>query len=213
MRRSIRCLLALVAVAAALIGIPGLAAAASPSPSAAQPLTFKVGIGEDIDGVNPFTSWASISWEAFRLNYDFLTWYDADYKPTPDLATKWAACDDGKVWTFTIRSGVTWHDGVPLTAQDIAFTYNYIIDNSDYTWAYTQYFEHVTKVEAPDDTTLVITSDRPNAGMLALYVPILPEHIWSKIPAKSLDTLKPTCRRSARGPSCSTRSRRASTSR
>ena len=190
MRRCLRCMLALAVAAAALAAIPGLAAATSPSPSAAQPLTFKVGIGEDIDGVNPFTSWSSVTWEAFRLNYDFLTWYDADYKPTPDLATSWTPSDGGRVWTFKIRSGVTWHDGVPLTAHDIAFTYNYIIDNSAYTWAYTQYFDHVKQVEAPDDTTLVITSDRPNAGMLALYVPILPEHLWSKIPAKSLDTLK-----------------------
>jgi len=194
MRRCVRCLLALVVATAALALMPGLAAAVtspSPSPSpSATPLVFKVGIGEDVDGINPFTNWSSITWEGFRLNYDFLTWYDANYKPTPDLATSWSFTDGGRVWTFKIRSGVTWHDGVPLTAHDIAFTYNYIIDNSDYTWAYTQYFDHVTKVEAPDDTTLVITSDRPNAGMLALYVPILPEHIWSKIPAKSLTTLK-----------------------
>ena len=190
MRPSVRCLLALAIAIAALTLMPGLAAAVtSPSPSAG-PLTFKVGIGEDVDGVNPFTSWSTISWEGFRLNYDFLTWYDANYKPTPDLATSWSFTDGGKVWTFKIRSGVTWSDGQPLTARDIAFTYNYIIHNSDYTWAYTQYFDHVEKVEAPDDTTLVITSDRPNAGMLALYVPILPQHIWSKIPAKSLDTLK-----------------------
>jgi peptide/nickel transport system substrate-binding protein len=191
MSRVIRSALVVAAVAAVVLTLPGLAAAASssPSPSAAQ-LRFTVGIGEDIDGVNPFTSWSSITWEAFRLNYNFLTWYDVNYRPTPDLATKWSYSDGGRVWTFTIRSGVKWHDGVPLTARDIAFTYNYIINNSDYTWAYSQYFEHVTKVEAPNDTTLVITSDEPNAGMLALYVPILPEHIWSKIPAKSLETLK-----------------------
>jgi peptide/nickel transport system substrate-binding protein len=164
MRRCVRCLLALVVATAALALMPGLAAAVtspSPSPSpSATPLVFKVGIGEDVDGINPFTNWSSITWEGFRLNYDFLTWYDANYKPTPDLATSWSFTDGGRVWTFKIRSGVTWHDGVPLTAHDIAFTYNYIIDNSDYTWAYTQYFDHVTKVEAPDDTTLVITSDR-----------------------------------------------------
>ncbi len=167
---------------------PVAAAADSPSPSPAEELTFKVGIAQDIDGVNPFTSWSSITWEAFRLNYNFLTWYDEEYKPAPDLATEWEASEDGKVWTFTIREGVTWHDGEPFSAGDIAFTYNYILDNE--IAASLPFLEHVTKVEAPDDTTLVITSDQPNAGMLALYVPILPEHIWSKIPADTLDNLE-----------------------
>jgi len=164
------------------------AAVAAESPSPAKDLAFRVGIGEDIDGVNPFTSWSSVTWEAFRLNYNFLTWYDEDYKPAPDLATEWEASDDGKVWTFTIREGATWHDGEPFTAGDIAFTYNYILDNE--LWAYIQYLEHVTEVVAPDDTTLVITSDEPNAGMLALYIPILPEHIWSKIPGDKVETLE-----------------------
>ncbi len=164
------------------------AAVAAESPSPAKDLAFRVGIGEDIDGVNPFTSWSSVTWEAFRLNYNFLTWYDEDYKPAPDLATEWEASDDGKVWTFTIREGATWHDGEPFTAGDIAFTYNYILDNE--LWAYIQYLEHVTEVVAPDDTTLVITSDEPNAGMLALYIPILPEHIWSEIPGDKVETLE-----------------------
>ena len=35
------------------------------------------------DGVNPFSSWSSVSWECLRLGYDFLTWYDADYQSGP----------------------------------------------------------------------------------------------------------------------------------
>jgi peptide/nickel transport system substrate-binding protein len=180
--------LVLAAVCTAAL-LPAVAAAESPSASpAAKSLIFKVGIGEDIDGVNPFSSWSSISWEGFRLNYNFLTWYDKNYKPTPDLATSWESSADGKTWTFKIRDGVKWHDGTPMTAKDIAFTYNYILDGE--LWAYIQYLEHVTKVEAPDDTTLVITSDRPNAGMLALYIPILPEHLWSKIPTDKAESIK-----------------------
>ena len=169
--------------------------AASPSPTTAVPLPtasgkliFKVGLGEDVDGVNPFRDYSSITWECFRLNYNFLTWYDVDYKPCPDLAESWSYSDGGKVWTFKIRQGVKWHDGQPLTARDVAFTYNYILKND--LWAYISYLEHVTKVEAPDDSTVVITSDRPNAGLLALYVPIVPEHLWSKIPGDKADTVK-----------------------
>jgi peptide/nickel transport system substrate-binding protein len=170
---------ALLALAgAASAGVPPLAGASSPSPAPAA-LTYRIGIGQDYDGMNPFESWSSISWECFRLGYDFLTWYDADYEPVPDVATSWETAEDGKTWTFHIREGMTWQDGVPLTARDVAFTYNLILDTQH--WAYIQYLTGVTEVTAPDDRTVVITTSAPNAGMLALYIPILPEHIWERV--------------------------------
>jgi len=163
--------------------------AASPSSAAglAEPV-FRVGYSYDIDGLNPLVNYSGVSWEIFRLNYSFLTWYDQNNRPVPELATAWEASPDGKVWTYTIRSDVKWHDGVPLTAGDIAFTYNLILDNEVY--FYMSYLGDVAKVEATDDTTLVITSDKPNSQMLALYVPILPEHLWGDIDPGKLLTLK-----------------------
>jgi len=186
MRRTMVLMILVLLAALGATAVPTAATAESASP-AAKELTFKVGIGEDIDGFNPFSNYSSITWESVRLNYFFLTWYDENYEPVPDLATKWEHSPDGKVWTFTIRDDVTWHDGEPMTAHDIAFTYNYILDNE--LWAYIQYLEHVTKVEATDDTTLVITCDRPNAGLLALYIPIVPEHLWKDIPGEKAESV------------------------
>ncbi len=198
MKRTALLSLVVVAAAAALAVWPAVAAAESPTPapslnggSASSPspstgLTLKVGAAEDIDGMNPFSSWSSITWESFRLNYNFLTWYDDNYKPVPDLATSWTTSADGKTWTFKIRSGVKWQDGVPLTARDVAFTYNLILANQ--LSAYTSYLVGVKRVTATDDTTLVIECSQPNAGMLALYIPILPEHVWSKVPKDKLDS-------------------------
>ena len=95
--------------------------------------------------MNPFVSWSSVSWECFRLGYDFLTWYDADYEPVPDVATSWETSADGKTWTFHIREGMRWQDGEPLTARDVAFTYNLILDTQH--WAYIQYLTGVTAVD------------------------------------------------------------------
>jgi peptide/nickel transport system substrate-binding protein len=170
--------------------VAATAFAASPSPSAtglAEPV-FRVGFSYDIDGMNPFVDYSALSWEIFRLNYNFLTWYDENNRVVPELATKWQTSPDGKVWTFTIRSDVKWHDGVPLTAKDIAFTYNLILENQIY--FYMSYVKDVTKVEAPDDATVVITSKKPNPLMLGLYIPIVPEHLWGKIPGKKVETLK-----------------------
>ena len=194
-RRSIALAIGVALVVLALCATAGAAlASSSPSGSPAAgatsltPPVLKVGYSQDYDGLNPFVNYSPLSWEIFLLNYNFLTWYDKDYKPTPELATKWQQSPDGKVWTFTIRSDVKWHDGVPLTARDIAFTYNYVIKNN--ISLAMSYLKDVAKVEAPNDTTLVITSHHPNPMMLAMYVPIVPEHIWSKIPGSQVQTLK-----------------------
>jgi peptide/nickel transport system substrate-binding protein len=184
--------LAVAALAALVLLAAPLAVAresASPSP-AADEVTYKLGTTQDYDGFNPFSHWAGITWDTFRQCYNFLTWYDDEYQPAPDLAESWEVSPDGKVWTFTIRDGMVWHDGEPLTARDVAFTYNLILDEEKY--AYMDYLAGVTSIEAPDDRTVVITSEKPSAGMLALYIPILPEHVWSKIPKKEVDTYQNT---------------------
>jgi peptide/nickel transport system substrate-binding protein len=178
-----------LAAAAALVVLALLApaawASASPSPTA-TPLTYRIGVKSAIDNMNPFTTYNTIPWECFRVGYNFLTWYDASYQPTPDLAdpvpsvANGGVTQGGRVWTFHLRHNVKWSDGVPLTAHDVAYTYNRILRQQ--LGMYIGYFTNVTKVEAPDDYTVVITSSKPNAVMTALYVPILPEHIWSKVP-------------------------------
>ena len=178
---------------AALLLVPAAASAASPSPSPdAAPLVYRIGLQSDVDNMNPFSTYNTIPWECFRVGYNFLTWYDADYKPTPDLADPVPSVDNGgvteggRVWTFHIRPNVKWSDGELLTAQDVAYTYNRIL-RQDLSM-YSSYFTGVTKVEAPDDATVVITSSQPNAVMTALYVPILPEHVWSKVPDSKVES-------------------------
>jgi peptide/nickel transport system substrate-binding protein len=182
-------LLALVVLAVA----PASALADSPPPApSTTPIIYRVGLQSDVDNINPFASYNSIPWECFRVGYNFLTWYDADYQPVPDLATEVPTLENGgiteggKVWTFHIRKNVKWSDGQPLTARDVAYTYNRILRQK--LGMYMGYFTGVTKVVAPDDFTVVITSKKPNAVLTALYVPILPEHVWSKVPDSKVET-------------------------
>jgi peptide/nickel transport system substrate-binding protein len=181
------CLLFALLVALLLAALPGGAAASSsPDPaSSSAPLGYSIGTAQDCDGLNPFRSWSAVSWECFRLGYDFLTWYDADYKPVPDIATSWETSEDGLTWTFHIREGMEWQDGVALTAQDVVFTYDLVRDTQQQ--AYVQYLTGVTDVQAPDPTTVVVVTRRPKADMLAIAIPILPEHIWKKVDPDHLD--------------------------
>ncbi len=66
----------------------------------------------------------------------------------------------------------------PLTARDVAFSFNYQKELE--LTAFLAALDGIKRVTAPDDTTVVIECDRPKADILAMWVPIVPEHIWSK---------------------------------
>lgn len=115
--------------------------------------------------------------------YDTLVAYDENLEPAPMLAKSWKISNDGRVWTFDIVTGAKWHDGQALTSRDIAFTYNYILDNKISNFI--NYLKNVEKVEAPDETTLVLTYKEPIATTLSdlSNVFIVAKHKWEKIPA------------------------------
>jgi peptide/nickel transport system substrate-binding protein len=155
-----------------------LAGASSPSPSGGN-VTLKVGWTTDPDNLNPFVGIEQSSYELYHISYDFLTDYDDQYLSTsPGLAESWTKSADGLTWTFKIRQGVMWSDGVPLTAHDIAFSYMY--QKKLELTAFLSSLDGIKSATAPDDTTLVITCDRPKADILSMWVPVVPEHIWSK---------------------------------
>ena len=183
-RLNVTIMLCIVLLSAGLAwGIAGSPAGGSPSPApSAGALKVQFGTTFDADNLNPFVGYSGTSYEIFHLNYDFLVGYNTDLSPRPELATSWETSPDGKVWTFHLRQGVTWQDGEPFTAADVVFTYTYIITN-DLT-AFTSYTNSIEKIEALDDFTVKMTCSEPKANMLRLWIPILPEHIWSKIPGK-----------------------------
>ena len=173
-------LLIVAVVAAGLIwGITGaLAADTSPSPAGGA-VTLKVGWTTDPDNLNPFNGIEQSSYELYHIGYDFLTNYgDAFLETQPGLAESWTTSEDGLTWTFKIREGVKWSDGEPLTAADVAFTYNFQkeFELSNFLSA----LDGIKTVTAPDDTTVVIECDNPKADVLAMWVPIVPEHIWGE---------------------------------
>src|ERR1051326_3036890 len=85
-----------------------------------------------------------------------------------DLCTEMPTpTDDGKTYTFKIRSGVKFHDGTPLTAADVAMNWHYIVHPPDgVASARESYFVMVDKVEAPDPTTVVFRLKYPTSAFL-----------------------------------------------
>ena len=161
-------------------------AASSPSASPSDKVTYRVGVLEYVDSLNPFVGFSGVDYSVYHLNYDFLVGFEPQkIQPRPEYAESWTSSADGKTWTFKIRAGMTWQDGEPATARDAAFTFNYILDND--LSAFTGYLTFVKKVTATDDTTLVIELSKPKSDILQMKVPILPEHIWSKVSAKDAE--------------------------
>ena len=188
--RLIAALVAALLCAGLVWGLAG-ALATSSSPAPAGKVVLKLGItGDAPDNLNPFVGQSQSCREIWSLNYDLMVGFGAgDYghpqgAAATGLADHWTVSDAGKVWTFHIRSGVTWQDGAPLTAHDVAFTYNYVINN--HLSNYTSYTNFISSVTAPNDNTVVFTCTRPKANMLDMSVYIVPQHIWGAIPGQTV---------------------------
>ena len=173
-------------LAAGLVWGLGSAVAADPSASPASgKVTLRLGWTNDPDNLNPFVGYESSSYEVWALNYDMLIGYGTDGSPKPQLAESWTVSDDGLVWTFKIRQGVNWQDGEPLTAKDVAFSYNVIIDQN--LTAYSTYTNGIKEARVVDDYTVEMICDKPKANMERLWIYVIPEHIWGK--AKDLEKM------------------------
>lgn len=106
-----------------------------------------------------------------------LVGHDADNQVVPALASEWTVSQDGLTYEFTLRDGVTWHDGEPFTSADVKFTLDAVRDPASEAAAAVN-FAAVESVEAPDDTSVRIELSRPQAPLLdALTMGILPEHL------------------------------------
>jgi len=161
-----------------------LAQSASTSSSAsgsAGSIDFVEGTTNDISTVNPWNALETPEYEVLSLNFDLLLNFDkANLAASPGLATAWTQSPDGLTWTFTIRNDATWQDGQPLTAKDVAYTYNTTLDcklGNSLDYLVPSYTDTIT---APNDTTLVWAMKVANTAPLRPpWVYIVPEHIWS----------------------------------
>ena len=135
-----------------------------------------MGWSSEPDTLNPLTTYSTEGTEVLSLIYDTLLGYDTSFKPEPELATSYTTSADGQSLTFTLRSGVTWSDGTAFTSADVKFTYDLI--KQEELGSYAQWLTHLTSVDAPDDGTVTLHFDAPQAFNPALTIPILPQHIW-----------------------------------
>ncbi len=115
----------------AAVAVPGVASVASAQEATPAPVaggTLRMGMQADPTQFDPQSLSATAIWRAIENMYDNLTRIKPDLTIEPSLAESWDISEDGTVYTFHIRQGVTFHDGSPLTADDVAFTYTRLLD-------------------------------------------------------------------------------------
>lgn len=108
--------------------------------------------------------------------YDSLYARSPDLEPVPALAESVEVSDDGLTWQIKLREDVKWHDGEPFTAEDVVFSYNFLIDAGR-----APNLAAVEAIETNGDYQLSLTLSEPspfflNEGLAGYF--IMPEHVW-----------------------------------
>ncbi|ALG12534.1 ABC transporter substrate-binding protein [Kibdelosporangium phytohabitans] len=135
-----------------LLGALAVAGCSVPEQGPAGPPAMVIGAGQEPDNLNPILGYAP---DGSSKVFDGLVDRDARLALTPRLAQRLPeASPDGLTWTATLRQGVKFSDGTPLSAQDVVFTYKSVLDPKVNSTIASRY-DAVAEVTAPDDSTVV----------------------------------------------------------
>ncbi len=198
MERTRRALIGGLVGVALLLQLMLVPAAITQNASAA-PVELHLGFLQAVDSLNPFRGLNDPSYVFYGMIYDYLFSYDQDGNLVPSVALS-ASCDAVCMnWTYQIRRGIYWNDPqnpssrVELTADDVAFSFNYNIQNFWQLWAFEPYVNRIKQCSGGQTTGCgaVVTSpwnvtayfDRPFAPGKVMMFPIIQKAQWQGISA------------------------------
>jgi peptide/nickel transport system substrate-binding protein len=164
--------------ALALIAIAGCSGR-SAIPAAPSGGVVVMASGADLESANPLVTVHPLARQVQRFAlFVTLARYDSTLHPAPYFATRWTWSPDRRAVTFSLEPRLTWHDGVPTTARDVAFTLDATRDPAtaspragELAW--------LERVEVLDDSTITLVARRPLADVPSILceLPIVPEHL------------------------------------
>ena len=126
-----------------------------------------VGWAEPVDTLNPATTGNRDVGPIDSNIFDTLIWLTPDFKITPDLATQWSVSPDGKTYTFTLRQGVSFHDGTPFDADAVVANIDYITSKATQSNIGLSLLGPCTSAKAVGKYTVQIACSTPYAPLLA----------------------------------------------
>ena len=148
----------------------GLAPGASAAQSTATPApvsggTLRIGVQGDPTNLDPHLTVLAAAGVVIEMVYDGLLVVDANLIPTAALAESWSISDDFLTYTFTLRPNATFHNGRPLVADDVVYSFNRVMDEATGSPS-ASYASGIATIESPDDGTVTITLNGPDASFL-----------------------------------------------
>jgi peptide/nickel transport system substrate-binding protein len=165
-------------------GSSGAAPAAPAGGAAPTPKhggTLVLTLGADPAAIMPGITSGNTESSVGCVPYQGLTYPDKEYRPQPLLAESWQASDDNLIYTFRLRPGVKWHDGQPLTAADVKFSYEQVIARY-HPRSQPLFSTIVQSVSTPDNQSVVVTLKEPYGPFLGqtdcFSAPVLPRHLY-----------------------------------
>jgi len=157
---------AIVVLGALLVGLGSLALAPA---AAGQPLRLTVGTLGPIGSLDPRTGTSQIAHEVWNLQYPRLTSLDPKtLDPAPGLAQAWTPAPNGRGWVYTLRPGLHWSDGRPVTAGDV-----------------TEAIERAKAGSAHERSAREVEVDGPTAP--GVLVNVTPSHVLARVPDLNKD--------------------------
>ena len=183
-------LVLLLALIAGLIGVPALQLSSSSSSAtpqlpgatapAAEARPYMEGTLGAPGSATPLTARTQVDRDLVALLFSGLMRNGPSGTLVPDLAERWSVDASGKTWTFDLRADARWHDGEPITAEDVLFTIQTMQDPA-YGGPSSTSWNEVT-VTSPEPRRVVFSLQTPLGGFLqAMTQPIAPSHLLADV--------------------------------
>jgi peptide/nickel transport system substrate-binding protein len=150
--------------------------------------TVVIASGADLESANPLVTLHSLARQIQRYAlFVTLARYDDALEPIPYLARSWSWSRDRRALQLRLASDLRWHDGRRTTAQDVRFTIDAVRDPATGSPRFGEFVD-VARVEAPDDTTIVLHFAGPQSRfpLVLCEQPVAPAHLLEKIPRSEL---------------------------
>ena len=164
-----------LAVATALVSVLcGVSTAQEPKKGG----TLTMAIQQTPRHLNPAVQSGTATGQPGTQLFASLLRYDDGWTPQPYLAESWKVSDDGLSVTVNLVKGATFHDGEPITSEDVAFS----IDTVKANHPFKSMFAPVESVETPDANTAIIKLSKPHPALLlamsSQLLSIIPKHVY-----------------------------------
>lgn len=166
-------------------GSGGTGTEPTPGATLPPPVTYREGVVGSPVSITPVTARTRADRTLVGLVFSGLVRPGPAGGYQPDLAESWTTSADGSTWTIQIRADATWHDGAPVTADDVVYTVE-ALKNPDAAGGAAGSWAEVTAV-AKGPRTVQLTLATPLGGFLAaLCQPLLPAHLLADVPFADL---------------------------